>query len=117
MDGVCGLIDEVGPGVILVEDTWFGLNAQTAIKLAKAVGGLLWEARRRRIEVIEVAPSEGKMALSSSPDTSAADMVNAALWHLQDANLYASNHAELASYVDDHVAHALGVLEHYLGTL
>ena len=55
-DGVESVIEKFRPDVCAVEESFFALNAQTALKLGHVRGVVLLAAERARVEIAEYAP-------------------------------------------------------------
>lgn len=68
------LVDELSPGVIVVERLFFQANARTAVSVAQASGVALAVAARRGIETAQYSPNEVKLAAAGSGAASKAQV-------------------------------------------
>lgn len=55
-DGVARVMDEHSPDVLSVEDTFYAVNAQVALKLGQVRGIMLLLAEQRGLDIAEYAP-------------------------------------------------------------
>jgi crossover junction endodeoxyribonuclease RuvC len=55
-EGVAQLIERFSPDVMSIEDSFFAVNASTAIKLGQVRGVILLAAEQRSIDIAEYAP-------------------------------------------------------------
>ncbi|MEZ4741196.1 MAG: crossover junction endodeoxyribonuclease RuvC [Bdellovibrionota bacterium] len=65
-----GLVKELAPDIVIMEDAFFGANARSALKLGMARGALMAAVARTGLSVIEVSPTHVKKTIAG---TGAAD--------------------------------------------
>ncbi len=58
------LIEEYQPDVVAVEELYFGVNVKTAMKVGQARGAVILAAGDCKLQVINYAPNEIKIALT-----------------------------------------------------
>ena len=62
-DGVTGLIEEFGPHAVVLEESFVGVDARTALSVGQARGAVLVAAAAFGIECAEYAPARVKQAV------------------------------------------------------
>jgi crossover junction endodeoxyribonuclease RuvC len=62
-DGVTDLIEEYGPDAVVLEESFVGVDARTALSVGQARGAVLVAAASYGIECAEYAPSRVKQAV------------------------------------------------------
>jgi crossover junction endodeoxyribonuclease RuvC len=62
-DGVSDLIEEYGPAAVVLEESFVGVDARTALSVGQARGAVLVAAASYGIECAEYAPSRVKSAV------------------------------------------------------
>jgi crossover junction endodeoxyribonuclease RuvC len=62
-DGVCELIEELAPEAVVLEESFVGADARTALSVGQARGAVLVAAASRGVECAEYAPSRVKQAV------------------------------------------------------
>jgi crossover junction endodeoxyribonuclease RuvC len=62
-DGVTGLIEEFGPQAVVLEESFVGVDARTALSVGQARGAVLVAAAAFGIECAEYAPARVKQAV------------------------------------------------------
>lgn len=60
------LLKKYNPKYLVLESLFFSINKKTAIKVAEARGAILALAGLHNLEVVEVSPSEVKMAMTGN---------------------------------------------------
>ena len=55
-EGVSKVVEEYSPDILSVEDTFYAVNAQVALKLGQVRGTMLLLAEQRGLEIAEYAP-------------------------------------------------------------
>ena len=63
-DGVTDLIEEYGPAAVVLEESFVGVDARTALSVGQARGAVLVAAASYGIECAEYAPSRVKSAVT-----------------------------------------------------
>ena len=62
-DGVSDLIEEYGPDAVVLEESFVGVDARTALSVGQARGAILVAAASYGVECAEYAPSRVKQAV------------------------------------------------------
>jgi crossover junction endodeoxyribonuclease RuvC len=62
-DGVTELIEDFGPGAVVLEESFVGVDARTALSVGQARGAVLVAAASFGLECAEYAPSRVKQAV------------------------------------------------------
>src|SRR5437868_8426207 len=62
-DGVAGLIAEYAPDAVVLEESFVGVDARTALSVGQARGAVLVAAAGYGVECAEYAPSRVKQAV------------------------------------------------------
>ena len=63
-DGVIELIEDFGPDAVVLEESFVGVDARTALSVGQARGAVLVAAASHGLECAEYAPSRVKQAVS-----------------------------------------------------
>jgi crossover junction endodeoxyribonuclease RuvC len=63
-DGVSELIEDFGPDAVVLEESFVGVDARTALSVGQARGAVLVAAASHGLECAEYAPSRVKQAVS-----------------------------------------------------
>jgi crossover junction endodeoxyribonuclease RuvC len=104
-DGVTELIEDFGPGAVVLEESFVGVDARTALSVGQARGAVLVAAASFGLECAEYAPSRVKQAVCGYGRAEKAQMQRMVRMLLSLPELPTPNHAADALAVA--ICHAL----------